>query len=308
MSNKVLKIAIIIICVIFTLSFLFLLFSPKKKITSTELEKKRSIGPQIEDIQLEKPLAILLMGTDSAVPKKLSGWNGRTDFMVVVYINPTTDKVSIISVPRDTYIDIEEFENYNIHKINSVNSIGGFKLSKKYVQKLLGIKIDHVCVINIATAIEILNDIGPLKIFVPKKMSYHDYSADLHIEIEPGLRTMDGYHLINYLRYRNADKGDIGRIERQQVFFRAILKRLRDPKVIFKIPSILAKANKSFLTDMKFSQMFELGILLRSLSPKNFQTFIIPGDFGPNGYWLSNQSKLKSMMELITKGTYAKLW
>lgn len=302
MSSRVFKIVLVIVCVIFTLSFFFVLFFGKKKSTDAELDKKQAVQ-KIEDIELDKPVAVLIMGTDSAVPKKLSGWNGRTDFMVVVYINPLTDKVSIISVPRDTYINVEEFENYNIHKINSVNQLGGFKLSRKYVQKLLGIKIDHVCVVNIAAAIEILNEIGPLKIFVPKKMSYHDYSADLHIEIEPGLQTMDGYHLINYLRFRNADKGDIGRIERQQVFFRALLKRLKDPKVIFKIPSILLKANKSFLTDMKFSEMFDLGILLRSLNPKNFQTFIIPGDFGPNGYWLSNQNKLKSMMNQVIKGT-----
>lgn len=275
----------------------------EKKISGIGAERKPKPGEikKIEDIQLERPISILLMGTDAEMSKKLSGWHGRTDFMVVVYINPDTNKVSLISVPRDTYINIEDFEQYDIHKINSVNQLGGYKLSKKYVQKLLGIKIDHVCVFSIQAAIDILNELGPIKIFVPRKMSYHDTSADLHIEINPGLQNMDGNQLINYLRYRNADKGDIGRIERQQVFFRAALKRLQDPKVVFKIPGILLAANKSFLTDMEFKEMFEIGMLLRSLGPKNYQTFIIPGDFGPKGYWLSNQSKLKSMMMVITK-------
>ncbi len=305
MPSKVQKerIAIALISLSLIALAFFISGQQEKKISGTKTEKKHKPGEikKVEDIQLERPISILLMGTDAEISKKLSGWHGRTDFMVVVYINPYTDKVSLISVPRDTYIEIEDFEQYDVHKINSVNQLGGYKLSKKYVQKLLGIKIDYVCVFSIQAAIDILNELGPIKIFVPRKMSYHDNSADLHIEINPGLQNMNGFQLINYLRYRNADKGDIGRIERQQVFFRAALKKFKDPTVVFKIPGILLAANKSFLTNMEFKQMFEIGMLLRSLSPKNYQTFIIPGDFGPKGYWLSNQSKLKSMMAVITK-------
>lgn len=250
------------------------------------------------EFKLEEPISILALGADSLIPGDLKGWTGRSDFIALFYANPFTDKVSVLSIPRDTKVKLKK---YPITKINSANQIGGYKLARRSVQKLLGMKIQHVVVFSIQAVIDLVNELGPLKIYVPHKMSYHDNSADLHIEFEPGLQTMDGKQIMNFLRYRSTKMGDIGRIERQQIFFRAALKKLKEPKTIFKLPSILYKANKVFLTDMNFDEMFRLGILLRSLSSKNFQSFILPGDFGEKGHWIANPAKLKTLMEKITE-------
>jgi len=150
--------------------------------------------------------------------------------------------------------------------------------------------------------IELLDEAGPLKIFVPEEMKYDDNSASLHIDIEPGLQTMNGKEAMNFIRFRNANRGDIARIERQQIFLRAAIKKLQEPNLIFKLPGMLYKANQAFLTDMDFKTMFELGILLRSLSPGNYKSYIVPGDFGSNGYWLADKEELKSIVKRIKNG------
>lgn len=277
------------------------------------LEEKQSFKikeAKPENIIINKPFSLLILGTDSVVPGNLASWNGRSDLILVIHLNPYTKRVSIISVPRDTYINYADFD---IHRINHANQKGGYQLSKQVVKKFLGIEIDHVVVLSIKSVIELIDSIGPIKVFVPQKMSYHDNSASLHIELNSGLQVLNGKQLMNFLRYRNAINGDIGRIQRQQIFFRALLKKITEPQLIFKAPGILLKANKTFLTDMSFQEMFELGILLRSLMPREgtnlgwkFRTYIVPGDFASEGYWLPDQSKLQTMMQEIKEHEHTK--
>jgi LCP family protein required for cell wall assembly len=280
------KIILIIICLL--LMSLAIYFTQKRYSASKN---------KLLTINLKKPISILLLGADSLIPGDLNGWNGRSDFIAFIYFNPHTDEVSILSIPRDTYID---FKKHKIHRINSANQIGGYRLSMKAVKNLLKIDhIDHVFVFSLKAVVELLDEIGPLKIFVPKKMFYNDMSADLHIDFKPGLQTMNGDQLIKFLRYRDAVNGDIGRIQRQHMFFRAMINKLLEPKMIFRIPTLINKANKVVITDMSFAQMFKLGTLVRSLAPSRIKGYILPGDFGSDGSWRVNYPQLKELMAKI---------
>jgi polyisoprenyl-teichoic acid--peptidoglycan teichoic acid transferase len=269
--------------------FLFSTKTPRKSILDLEAE-------EITDLKKENIESILVMGTDSLFPKDLKGWRGRSDLMVLLLINKSQNLVSLLSIPRDTKIQLSKFK---ISRINSANTVGGYTLSKRAVQKLLKLKVNHFVLLNLAGFKEVLDSIGPIKIYVHKKMSYHDYSQDLHIEIEAGMNQMDSQELINFLRYRSKEEGDIGRIKRQQMFFRAALRKLIEPEIIFRIPSILQKANSLFLTDMKFQEMFNLVIYLRSLKKSAYKTYIVPGDFALDGTWIVNYEELNDLMVKI---------
>ena len=281
-------------------SLLLLLTAFAVKILQIQKNKKALIKSELTESELNKIhaniLNILVLGSDSVIPRNLKSWRGRSDLMLLLSIEENTKKASLISIPRDTRIELKK---YKTNKINSANAIGGPMLSKKAVQKLLDIKIQHVLVFNIAGFKELMDCFGPIRIYVPKKMSYHDQKADLHIEIEPGLQEMNSETMINFLRFRSDNLGDIGRIKRQHIFFRAALRKLTDPQVLFKLPTILHKANKVFLTDMSFQEMFNLGILLRSLASRNFKSYIVPGDFGKDGSWIADELALRGMMNEI---------
>lgn len=246
---------------------------------------------------------ILILGLDflepeAQVSEKRWKWGGRSDFMVVVCINPPKRKVFVISIPRDTKIDID-----NKHKgsrINAANAVGGQKMAKKTVEKLLGLAINRIVVFSIPGFINLFNEFGPVTIHVPKKMSYHDNTAGLHIEIEKGLQEMNGQILMNFLRYRSDEMGDIGRIKRQHMFFDAIFKELgTNPEIVFKLPTLFNKANKVFLTDMSFQEMFSIGLLLKSLPGENFTHQILPGYFGDSGSWKVDKDQLKELIKVI---------
>lgn len=299
--NKANKNRILVFIIVFLLVTVFASFINKQDKIPEQPEL--SNNEKKVDFDFDKKTKILLLGADSIIPGKLSGWYGRSDFIAVLYINPKTNEVSFLSIPRDTKIELRK---HKTTKINSANQVGGYKLARKAVQKLLGIKIDHVAVLSIQTVIDLLDEAGPLKIFVPERMKYDDNSANLHIDIQPGLQEMNGKEAMDFIRFRNANRGDIARIERQQIFLRAAIKKLQEPNLIFKLPNMLYKANQAFLTDMSFKTMFELGILLRSLSPGNYKSYIVPGDFGSNGYWLADQEKLESIVKRIKYGEPSK--
>ena len=203
----------------------------------------------------------------------------------------------MLSVPRDTYITLKDHE---FHKINSANQAGGYRLAKFAVEKLTKMTIDHMVIINIRGFIKLFNDMGPFKIFVPNKMSYHDNSANLHIEIQPGLQEMNGSELVKYLRFRDSLDGDIGRITRQQIFFRSAMKKFFEPDFVYKIPQILINVDGLFKTDMNFRELVELGLFFRDADFDSIKTHILPGNFGEDGYWIVNQVKLRSLISDIT--------
>jgi polyisoprenyl-teichoic acid--peptidoglycan teichoic acid transferase len=290
-NKKLIFFSSLLIFVIIVLS-LILQPSPNKEVLNINAKKKT-------DFKLDKNIKILVLGADSVIPGQLKGWYGRSDFISLVYINHLTNEVSLLSIPRDTKIELKK---HNTTKINSANQYGGYRLARRAVEKLLGIKIDYVVVLSMEAVIDLLEEIGPLKIFVPERMEYDDNKANLHIHIEPGLQELDGREAMNFIRFRNANRGDIARIERQHIFLRAIVKKLQEPDLIFKLPGLLLKANQTFLTDMSFKTMFELGILLRSLTSANFQNYIVPGDFGSNGYWIADHKELKQIIQKIENG------
>lgn len=277
-----------LILLIFAISYSF-----KSGLRKHHRARKTPLVP----IKLNQSTNILVMGSDEAIPGELKAWNGRSDFIAVVNINPYNNQVSIISIPRDTYVELSPGE---YQKINAANVWGGYKLSKRTVEKLLGLPIDHTLVFSIKAATEMIDQFGPFKILVTEQMSYHDHKAGLDIEINPGLHSMNGKELIKFLRYRKS-KGDIGRISRQQVFFRAVIRKVRkDPSVTFKVPGALLQANKLFLTDMSFREMFELINILKKLKPEQFSSYIVPGDFGDNGLWISDRILLQDLIRRIS--------
>lgn len=278
------KISILILSLLLlVISFLLAnkVFQPK---TTLEVSKSNHISN------------ILILGTDEVIPKYIKDWFGRSDVIVVLSINKKTNSVSIISIPRDTKVAVRKG---SIDKINAANVYGGYKLAKKAVEKLLNIQIDHVAMFSITGFKELLKVIGKIKIYVPQDMSYHDSTGNLHIELKAGLQEMDADNVVKFLRFRADGRGDIGRIERQHIFFKAALRKLTESQTIFKLPSILNKANEVFLTDMNFREMFSLGLFFKSLPKMSFKSYMVPGNVGNYGYWIVDQSKLAKMLKSI---------
>lgn len=221
---------------------------------------------------LQKDMSIMLLGVDERNKDV-----GRSDTLMLV--NFSGDKASLLSIPRDTRVQIER---HGFDKINAAYAYGGEDLTRSTVEDFLGVKVDRYIKINIAEFINVIDAIGGIDIVVEKAMDYEDPWDDnggLSIHLDKGLQHLDGQTAMEFVRFRDAE-GDAGRVRRQQKFMQACAERLSDPTIILKLPQILSVATKAVETDLSSAEMMAVAGSLKSAEDsQHIRTGTVPG------YW-----------------------
>lgn len=266
------------------------LFDSKK--TKNNLENSQAISKA----KSSSTINILLLGVDENKSANSSAWLGRTDFMMILSVNPSTEKLIALSIPRDTQLDKEVF---GFSRVNSANALGGVDAAKSTVEKLLGMKIDNYLLVNIDGFKKIMSLFGDMKVYVPKNMKYEDHQAGLSIDFKPGLENMNSEKLMEFLRYRDSEDGDIGRIKRQLIFFRSFIHNLKFNEMLVRLPYLLDQSNNFFLTDLKEDEAIQLTKSFIKIADKGFESFILPGDFAKDGYWRIDYPDMNRLLEYI---------
>jgi LCP family protein required for cell wall assembly len=239
---------------------------------------------------------VLVLGVDER-----AGDVGRSDTMFAVTVDTSTADAALLSVPRDTRVKIS---GHGWDKINHAYANGKEKLSKEAAEGLLGIPFDYYVVINFAAFGKIVDAVGGVDIDVEKRMYYRDPYDDLVIDFRPGRQHMDGSTAIKYVRYRGED-GDIGRIERQQKFIKAMLERVTSPAIITHVPSIIREVSAAVRTDMSTSEMLSMAKLLNDAHKKGLKTDMVPGRpayIRDISYWLPDIVALREHIAQIQGG------
>lgn len=256
---------------------------------------------------MQKRQNILLLGVDDN-GSKTDPWIGsRTDTIIILNIDPRTKSVNAISVPRDSKVFLPG--DYGIQKINSAHAIGGIEMTKKTLEKTLGIKINHYIMVHDSAVANIVDAIGGIPIYVEKNMFYHDYSGNLHVTLSKGLNILDGYNAVGYLRFRKDGLGDIGRTQRQQFFLKALMEKMQTPQAIAKIPDILDAVTKYVKTDMSFYEISQLAALSKSIDANRIEFATLPGAPNKHGYisyWILDPEKTQDMInKMIYRDRYS---
>lgn len=246
---------------------------------------------------IQKRQNILLVGVD-ANGSKTDPWRGaRTDTIIILNVDPRTKSINAISVPRDSKVYLPG--DYGIQKINSAHAIGGIEMTKKTLEKTLGIKIDHYVMIHDEAVAHIVDALGGVPIYVEKNMFYHDYSGNLHVSLSKGLNVLDGHNAVGYLRFRKDGLGDIGRTQRQQYFLKGLMEKLQTPQAIEKIPDLLDAITTYVRTDMSFYEISQFAALAKGIDIDKIQFATLPGAPNKHGYisyWILDPEKTQDMV------------
>ena len=159
----------------------------------------------------------------------------RTDTIMVIHIDDS-GKPTLVSLPRDSYITIpahialdgssvEDRKN----KINTAYSKGGAPLLVETVERNTGLHIDHYMEVGFKGIRDITDAVGGVNMCVPADVT--DEKSGL--SLLAGCQELDGKNALAYVRMRYADpKGDLGRVERQQQYLSAVMKKVATPAVL----------------------------------------------------------------------------
>lgn len=200
---------------------------------------------RISEVSVEEkePLSFLLLGVDARGSEQ-----GRSDTILVISVNPNTQSMKMVSIPRDTRTEIigKGFDD----KINHAYAFGGPKMTIETVEDFLDIPIDHFVTINMEGFKDIVDAVGGVTVnnhFAFNQGSYN---------FEEGLIHLDGDAALSYVRMRKKDpNGDFGRNERQRQVIEAIIKEGAQFSSITRAQEILDAIGSNVRTDLNLEQM-----------------------------------------------------
>lgn len=150
---------------------------------------------------------------------------GRTDTVMLLHL-PLTGPATLVSIPRDSYVDIP---GYGTDKINAAFAYGGPKLLAATVEQNTGLRVDRYAEIGMGGLAGVVDAVGGVEICVSEPIQ--DPLAN--IDVQPGCQNMDGATGLGYVRTRATALGDLDRVERQRDFLSAIVDRVTSPAVLF---------------------------------------------------------------------------
>lgn len=212
---------------------------------------------------------ILLLGLD-----QLGNEPARADMIMVMSINEDTNSVSLISIPRDSRVEIP---GKGHDKLNHVMSYkGGTSLMKSTVEELLGVPLQHYVFTNFNGFASLVDILGGVEVDVPRRMVH--LSARHPINLRAGRQRFSGDQALQYVRYRGDAEGDIARMRRQQEFLKVASAELLRARTLLKLPQLLEEAASHLRTDMPLQQLLAFGRRATRLNLEEVVTVTLPGE------------------------------
>ena len=209
---------------------------------------------------------ILFLGVD--VREESNGFKGLTDTIIIYHISSWGKKDSLISIPRDTRVQLEE---YGWNKINAAYKFGGEEMIRQEIYKLTGIEIDKVMVINFNGFKNVIDILGGVKITVEESLHDEFSGADF----DPGTYTMSGEQALSFARCRSTARSDLDRVDRQKYLLNEIIKQKLNFSIITKAPDIIKVLNNETISDFTIWDFGSTGFVLL-FSSKNINRIMIP--------------------------------
>ena len=232
----------------------------------------RALAPQ-EGLMLSNPSNILVLGADTG-SKSRRGTQGRSDTIVLIRTDPDHHRIALLSIPRDLRVDIPR---HGEEKINAAYAFGGPTLAIKTVERVTGLPINHVVVVDFGTFDEVVDTLGGITVNVPHPILSNKFECPKHTRAQcarwPGWRfrkgeqTMDGHRALIYSRIRenqlNPGESDFTRGERQQAVIQAIADEVTSFGTFVKAPFIGDDLVRPLATDLSAAQVLQLGWVKR---------------------------------------------
>jgi LCP family protein required for cell wall assembly len=238
-----------------------------------------------EGLTKEQIRELRVGGTDVAA-------GGRSDTMLLVHISKARDSAFIVSLPRDTLVTIPAHVSQDGKsqipdrpgKLNAAFAFGGAPLLIQTIELMTSLKIDHYVEVSFAGFVGVVDALGGIK--VCSKVDIDDPKS--HLVMKAGYHLLDGVESLKYVRTRDFDgRGDIGRMERQQQFVSAIVRKATSSGTLLN-PIKLANFYRATIATVKMDEgvtkndLLTLGKQMSNLSSGSVRTLTVPLS-NPNG-------------------------
>lgn len=199
----------------------------------------------------------------------------RTDAMLMVHLDENGSQAAVISVPRDSYVDIE---GYGRTKLNAAFSFGGPELLWQSMERFTRTRIDHMVVADFEGFKDVTETLGGIQVFVPEGSANPQGSTLLN----PGWQKLKGDEALYYVRARyDLPRGDFDRVQRQQNVLRGVFDEARafgtlaNPVKLTRLVGDMAE-NLAVDESLTNGRLRDLALTASNLSPTQITYATIP--------------------------------
>ncbi|MFB3170028.1 LytR family transcriptional regulator [Neobacillus sp. 179-C4.2 HS] len=259
------------------------------------VERKTEKREEPVELVEKEPFSVLMLGEDSR-----RGEKGRTDTIIVLTVNPNTNSVKMLSIPRDTRTEIigKGFDD----KINHAHAFGGVEMAMDTVENFLDIPIDYYMKVNMAGFRDIVDAVGGVTVTNSLDFTYEN----VHFPV--GQLTLNGEDALKYSRMRYDDpNGDFGRNTRQRQIIEQVIKEGASLSSLTNFSDIFQAIGTNVKTNLTFDQMMDIQKNYKTAG-SNIQQMEIKGQgtkinriyylLVPEDERLRVQNELKAQLEL----------
>ena len=269
--------------------------------SATELDEINDV--LVKTTSFDEPFYMMLIGSDARADDESMG--ARSDTNIVVRVDPTTNSATLVSIPRDTMINID---SYGYCKFNAAYSYGGAALAIKEASELLGVNISHYAEVDFDSLIGLVDTVGGVDVTVDQRINDPDADGSVigqkKIIIEAGEQHMDGETALVFARSRAYADGDFTRTANQRKLIAALAHKILSMPLA-KLPGIVQTAAGSIATDMSVTDLYSLATQFQDGGELSMTSCMVPsitGMYKSASYVFCDESALATMMRTIEAG------
>ena len=241
----------------------------------------------------DDPFYMLLIGCDDR-----EGVDGvRADTTILARLDPKKNRVTLLSIPRDTAIEIE---GQGMQKFNAAYTFGGPSGTIAAAKELCGVDISHYAEVHFEALIDIIDYIGGVDVDVPIGID----DVDAGGKVEAGMQHLDGEHAMIFARSRSYTNGDFQRTTSQRLLIKAAAEKVlaMDPT---EYPGLLMKISESMNTDFSVQELLGLAQAFTDEPEMKMYSALVPSttdEIDGVSYVITDTDALAKMMAYIDKG------
>lgn len=217
----------------------------------------------------------------------------RTDTVIVANIDPISKAISLLSIPRDLWVNIPGYQQGRMNTANFIGDQAGYPgggpaLAMSAIQATLGIPIDRYVRLNFDVFTSLVNALAPEGVEVCPEQAIDDpnYPDDAYgtiaLHFDAGCQRLDAERLLQYSRTRATEGGDFDRAARQQEVLQAIYDTLATEignawpgLMIMQIPDLWDELMHSFDTNFTLDELIGLASIIEQIPQENIHSAVL---------------------------------
>lgn len=243
-----------------------------------------------------EPFYMMLIGSDRRADDESMG--ARSDTNILVRVDAPNAQVTMISIPRDTKI---ELDGYGTQKFNAIYNYSGVAGVIEESSQLCGVDISHYAEVNFEELISLVDAVGGVEVEVPELIDDPDAG---NIVIQPGLQHLDGEAALVFARSRAYADGDFTRTSNQRLLIEALANKVLSLPAT-ELPGVIQKAAKCVSTDLNVNELYSLVMQVQGAGDLTVYSAMVPSTtamIDGVSYVIADMYGLADMMEIVNAG------